>query len=95
MAHEVLLAIVVGLQCVVVLFQCVIVIMQWFKYRHQRQLEEKIGPMERILEIADKVMFNQSKFFPMMTAMSEVYRHIVGDDLRRQMAELGNGGLPE
>lgn len=59
--------------------------MAWLKYRHQRATEEAIAAMRmdmvemrRILTIADNVLFNQSRFLPMMGAIADIHESVCG-----------------
>ena len=77
--HETLLT-------VVVLFQLLQFWAAWFKYRHQKGVEERLMRMERVLDIANSVMFNQRKFLPMIGAMAGIYEKIVGvDEIHQKM----------
>ena len=69
--HEILLS------CVLVT-QAVILLVSWLKYMHQRMIDERIGRMERILNIAESVLFNQRRFLPMMTAMADMHEAVCG-----------------
>jgi hypothetical protein len=69
---------------IVLVTQAVILVVSWLKYRHQLSIDERIGRMERILEIADNVLFNQRRFLPMMTAVADIHESVCG---RSQLSE--------